>query len=114
MSPVSRRFVLTGAALTTASLLVPITVRAGRAAESYEITDWIVIAPSEDVTLALSQPEVGQGSYTALPQILADELDADWARVKMVRDRQGRLQDRVPAGAAGAEGRRLDVDHGAL
>ena len=35
MSPVSRRFVLTGAALTTASLLVPITVRAGRAAESY-------------------------------------------------------------------------------
>ena len=36
MSPVSRRFVLTGAALTTASLLVPITVRAGRAAESYE------------------------------------------------------------------------------
>ena len=83
MSPVSRRFVLTGAALTTASLLVPITVRAGRAAESYDITDWIVIAPSEDVTLALSQPEVGQGSYTALPQILADELDADWARVKI-------------------------------
>src|SRR6516164_7168545 len=83
MSSVSRRFVLTGAALTTASLLVPITVRAGRAAESYEITDWIVIAPSGEVTLALSQPEVGQGSYTALPQILADELDADWERVKI-------------------------------
>ena len=83
MSSVSRRFVLTGAALTTASLLVPITVRAGRAAESYEITDWITIAPSGEVTLAVSQPEVGQGSYTALPQILADELDADWQRVKI-------------------------------
>ena len=83
MSPVSRRFVLTGAALTTASLLVPVTVRAGRAAESYEITDWIVIARSGEVTLALSQPEVGQGSYTALPQILADELDAEWERVKI-------------------------------
>jgi isoquinoline 1-oxidoreductase beta subunit len=81
MSPVSRRFVLTGAALTTASLLVPISVRPSRAAESYEITDWIAIASSGEVTLALSQPEVGQGSYTALPQILADELDADWKRV---------------------------------
>src|SRR5262245_13296615 len=83
MSPVSRRFVLTGAALTTASLLVPISTRPGRAADSYEITDWIAIAPNGEVTLALSQPEVGQGSYTALPQILADELDADWGRVKI-------------------------------
>ncbi len=81
VSPVSRRCVLTGAALTAASLIVPI---GGRAAESnYEITDWIVIAPSGEVTLGLSQPEVGQGSYTALPQILADELDADWQRVKV-------------------------------
>ena len=84
MSSVSRRFVLIGAALATASLIVPVTARGSRAAESdYEITDWIVIAPSGEVTLALSQPEVGQGSYTALPQILADELDADWERVKV-------------------------------
>src|ERR1700757_42692 len=86
MSQVSRRVVLAAAALATTALIVPITVRGSRAAEQgdgYEITDWIVIAPSEDVTLALSQPEVGQSSYTALPQILANELDADWARVKV-------------------------------
>src|SRR3977135_1975562 len=88
MTPVSRRFVLTGAALTTASLLVPIRLRPARAAPSdaafdYEITDWIIIAPSGQVTLGLSQPEVGQGSYTVLPQILAEELDADWERVKI-------------------------------
>ena len=81
MSPVSRRFVLTGAALTGASLLVPIAGRPARAQRNdhadYEITDWILIAASGQVTLGLSQPEVGQGSYTALPQILADELDAD-------------------------------------
>jgi isoquinoline 1-oxidoreductase subunit beta len=87
MPAVSRRFLLAGAALGTASLLVPITVRPARAAApndaAYEITDWIVIAPNGEVTLGLSQPEVGQGSYTALPQILADELDADWTRVKV-------------------------------
>ena len=42
-----------------------------------------MIAPGGQVTLGLSQPEVGQGSYTALPQILAEELDADWHRVEI-------------------------------
>ena len=49
MSGVSRRFVLTGAALTTASLLVPLSVRPPRAQgrDEYEITDWIMIAASD-------------------------------------------------------------------
>ena len=73
MPSVSRRFVLTGAALTSASLLVPIAARPARAQRNdadYEITDWILIAANGQVTLGLSQPEVGQGSYTAMPQIL--------------------------------------------
>jgi isoquinoline 1-oxidoreductase beta subunit len=74
-----RRLLLAG----TASLLVPLAVAPlrGQTAEAgadREITDWILIAASGDITLDLSQPEVGQGSYTVLPQILADELDADW------------------------------------
>jgi isoquinoline 1-oxidoreductase subunit beta len=88
MQPVSRRFLLAGATLTSASLLVPVTVGPVLAAvkkreTEFGITDWIMIAPNGQVTLGLSQPEVGQGSYTALPQILADELDADWGRVKV-------------------------------
>jgi isoquinoline 1-oxidoreductase beta subunit len=88
MSSVSRRFLLTGATLTAASLLVPVAMRPARAAAAkdaadFEITDWIIIASSGEITLGLSQPEVGQGSYTVLPQILADELDADWSRVKV-------------------------------
>src|SRR5262245_20030393 len=87
MPPVSRRFLLTGAALSAATLLVPISARpvrpaAGKEADC-EITDWIIIAASGQVTLGLSQPEVGQGSYTVLPQILAEELDADWERVEV-------------------------------
>jgi isoquinoline 1-oxidoreductase subunit beta len=86
MSPITRRLVLLGSTAGAASLLVPIVVRASIAQSSkdetaYDITDWIAIASTGDVTLGLSQPEVGQGSYTVLPQILADELDADWQRV---------------------------------
>ncbi len=88
MPPVSRRFMIAGAALTTASLLIPVTVgqvraKRGQDAADHEITDWIIIASSGDVTLGLSQPELGQGSYTALPQVLAEELDADWEHVKV-------------------------------
>jgi isoquinoline 1-oxidoreductase subunit beta len=86
MPPVSRRYILAGAAATATSLVVPIVVRPLHARDAKgdaEITDWIAIAPNGEITLALSQPEVGQGSYTVLPQILADELDADWRRVKV-------------------------------
>src|ERR1700733_9892986 len=88
MQPLSRRFLLTGAALGTASLLVPLSTRFLGAAErtggsDVNITDWIVVSANGAITLGLSQPEVGQGSYTALPQILADELDADWTRIKV-------------------------------
>jgi isoquinoline 1-oxidoreductase beta subunit len=88
MLPISRRFVLTGTVLVASSLLVPITISPVRAAQKkskadYNITDWIIVASTGEVTLGLSQPEVGQGSYTVLPQIIADELDADWDRVRV-------------------------------
>jgi isoquinoline 1-oxidoreductase subunit beta len=83
-SALPRRLLLSG----TASLLVPLSIAPLRGqtvetAADHEITDWILISPRGDITLGLSQPEVGQGSYTVLPQILADELDADWQRVKV-------------------------------
>jgi isoquinoline 1-oxidoreductase subunit beta len=88
MPPITRRLALAGTAAGAASFLVPVIVRSSLAEVpkdeiAYEITDWIVIAPTEEITLGLSQPEVGQGSYTVLPQILADELDADWQRIKV-------------------------------
>lgn len=107
MSPISRRCVLAGTALATACLLVPIAVRPARAqgndGAGYEITDWILIAADGQVTLGLSQPEVGQGSYTALRQILADELDADWERVK-VRFVTGRAGYKIAFRQEGAVG----------
>ena len=76
----SRRLVLAG----TASLLVPLAAAPlGSQTTAHEITDWILIEPNGEITLGLSQPEVGQGSYTVLPQILAEELDADWRLVKV-------------------------------
>ncbi|MEY5100005.1 MAG: hypothetical protein RJA36_2724 [Pseudomonadota bacterium] len=43
---------------------------------------FVQIAPSGEVTVTINRLEFGQGVQTALPMILAEELDADWSRVR--------------------------------
>ncbi len=44
---------------------------------------YITINPDNTFTIIAKNPETGQGIKTALPQIIADELDVDWAQVKI-------------------------------
>lgn len=46
---------------------------------------FISIAPSGVVSLVCHRAEMGQGVRTSLPRILADELGADWKRVRVVQ-----------------------------
>src|SRR6516162_7229228 len=45
---------------------------------------WLNIAGDGTITVMSPAAEMGQGSFTALPAIIAEELDADWAHVKIV------------------------------
>jgi len=48
---------------------------------SFSPNAWLKITPDNRVTIVVSQSEMGQGVYTSLPMIVAEELEADWKNV---------------------------------
>src|SRR5438093_438339 len=84
---VSRRQVMIGAA--GLSFAIALGDRADAAVLASERTGtamspWVSIAPDGTITIMSAATEMGQGSMTSLPLIIAEELDADWSRVKIV------------------------------
>jgi len=80
----SRRGLLSGAGALLVAVSLPLAgsrANAGRAA--FAPNAFIRVDSNGDVTLVMPQVEMGQGVYTALSMILAEELDADWAKVKV-------------------------------
>lgn len=50
--------------------------------EDYVLHAYVKISPSGIITVAVPQAELGQGITTAIPMLVAEELDADWADVR--------------------------------
>jgi isoquinoline 1-oxidoreductase beta subunit len=86
---VSRRQVMTGAAGLTFAIalsrsdLAAAGVPAGEM-QGKSLSPWVSIAPNGTISIMSPATEMGQGSMTSLPLIFAEELDADWSKVRVV------------------------------
>jgi isoquinoline 1-oxidoreductase beta subunit len=75
-----REFLKSGAALTLAVMLPG---RAFAQSRVFEPNAFVRIAPDNTVTVIVKHLEMGQGTYTGLPTLVAEELDADWAQIRV-------------------------------
>src|SRR5713226_9778730 len=48
-----------------------------------EINAWVVIRPDDAIIIRYARSEMGQGSMTSAPMLVAEELECDWTRVKI-------------------------------
>lgn len=87
----TRRGFIGAGLLTGGALVVGVALRPGQRAQGLAhlvtsgdevlINTWVKIAPDNTVTAIVAHSEMGQGAQTALTQMLADEMDADWDKV---------------------------------
>ena len=67
-----------------------------RAASVWDPHVFVSIAPDGIVTIVTHRSEMGTGSRTSLPMVVADEMEADWSKVKIVQARRQRAEIRQP------------------
>jgi len=83
----SRRDFLKTSTLAGGGLLLGFTLpgasRLAQAASAFSPNAYIRITSDNQITVICGLSEMGQGVHTAIPMLVAEELDADWSRIKV-------------------------------
>lgn len=86
MALTRRAFMASGAALTFvvgSGGILQAATSDGEETQGLAANAWVRIDPDNTITIVFPSTEMGQGSSSALPLILAEELDADWDLVRI-------------------------------
>ena len=78
----SRRSLLASLGVLVVGVHLPGVARASPSDSPVDLNAFVGIAEDGTVTVALPSSEMGQGIATALPMVVAEELDADWSQVR--------------------------------
>src|SRR6266446_8457189 len=84
MSPLSRReFVAVGVAAGAGLVVGFYLPHGGTGKKDFSPNAYLRIAPDNKITIVVARSEMGQGVRTALPMILAEELEPDWKQIEI-------------------------------
>jgi len=85
VSPLSRREFVAAGVAAGAGLVIGFYLphRGGGEHEVFSPNAYLRIMPDNKVTIVVARSEMGQGVRTALPMILAEELEADWKQIEI-------------------------------
>ena len=86
MSPLSRRDFLTAGVAAGAGLVIGFYLPHGGISNDKDVfapNAYLKITPDNNITIMVPRSEMGQGVRTALPMILAEELEADWKQISI-------------------------------
>jgi isoquinoline 1-oxidoreductase beta subunit len=85
MSPLSRREFVAAGVAAGAGLVVGFYLPHGGRADKgvFSPNAYLRITPENKITIVVARSEMGQGVRTALPMILAEELEADWKQIEI-------------------------------
>ena len=105
----SRRKFIQGSAAVAGSLVVgfhiPFAKNAEAQASATEVNAWVVVQPNDTVVIRIARSEMGQGTLTGLSQLVAEELECDWAKVTTEYPTPGQsLERKRPWGSFGTGG----------
>jgi isoquinoline 1-oxidoreductase subunit beta len=84
--PSRRRFLKAGGVAgggLVIGFVLPAAGRLAEAATQFAPNAFLRVAPNGRVTVVCGQSEMGQGVLTAIPMLVAEELDADWTKVRV-------------------------------
>jgi isoquinoline 1-oxidoreductase subunit beta len=85
----SRRDFLRGGLLAGGGLVLGLHLpslatgqKQGKKAGPFALNAFVRVGADDSVVVVVNHSEMGQGPYTSVPMLVAEELDADWAKVR--------------------------------
>jgi len=96
-----KRSTLAGSGLVLATCL-PEVARGAAGTDTFRPNAFLRIAPDDTVTITVVRHEMGQGVRTVLPMMVAEELEADWSRVRLEQADTGPQFDAIRLHTSGS------------